>query len=159
MTDIQIKATTDHFIYQQKFFFQIKFFSLESLPLAICKPSWLLTRPTIDQQFCESYNAYIALFSARVIFYVNNFYNDYLHLYADGSKSRVATSATSFVFKFNVRQSIRINNNSSVFTAELYAILQALYWIVQSRQNKHLILSDCVKLINKFSEFFRTTKT
>ena len=52
------------------------------------------------------------------------------------------TSSALYVHRFQVKRVIKINDNASVFTAELYAIVTALHWIFQNRYAKNLIISD-----------------
>ena len=46
---------------------------------------------------------------------------------------------------------IKINDNASVFTAELYAIVTALYWISQNWYAKNLIISDSLSSLKAIS--------
>ena len=55
--------------------------------------------------------------------------NGYLHLYTDGSKSEFGTSSALYGHRFAVKRVIKIDNNASVFTAELYAVVTTLNWI------------------------------
>ena len=48
---------------------------------------------------------------------------------------------------FDSKRVIKLNDNVSVVTAKVYAIVSALYWISQNRYAKNLILSDSVSSI------------
>ena len=74
--------------------------------------------------------------------YVVNNYKDYLHIYTDGSKTQHCTSAAFYLDRFDIKHVIKINNNCSIFSAELYAILKSLYWLSSKRIGKTLILTD-----------------
>ena len=69
------------------------------------------------------------------------------HLYTDGSKSECGTSSALYVHRFDFKLVIKLNDNASVFTAELYAIVSALYWISQNRYAQNLIISGSLSSI------------
>ena len=78
-------------------------------------------------------------------------YNDYLHLYTDGSKSEFGTSSALYVHRFQVKRVKKINDNASVFTAELCAIVTALHWIFQNRYANNLIIFDSLSSLKALS--------
>ena len=53
--------------------------------------------------------------------YVVNNYKNYLHIYTGNSKTQHGTSAAFYVDRFDVKYVIKINNQCSIFSAELYA--------------------------------------
>ena len=66
-------------------------------------------------------------------------------------KSEFGTSSALYVHRFQVKRVIKINDNASVFTAELYAIVTALCWISQNRYAKNLIISDSLSSLKAIS--------
>ena len=67
-------------------------------------------------------------------------YNEYCHIYTDGSKFNEKT-ASSYHSVFGTR-SFRIADNASIFTAELEAIRGALNFVKVSWMKKFVIFSD-----------------
>ena len=67
-------------------------------------------------------------------------YNGFCQIYTDGSKCNEKTGA-AYHGEFGTR-SYRLNNNSSVFTAEVEAIRRALKYIKISHLTKFVIFSD-----------------
>ena len=54
---------------------------------------------------------------------------NHLKIYTDGSKCEIKTACAFYVPSFKVGKSWRLPNKTSVFYAELGAILQALQWL------------------------------
>lgn len=91
--------------------------------------------------------------------YLNN-HCEYYCLYTDGSKSDESVHSAIFDPCTNFKQSFRLDNNCSVFTAESYAVLKALHYISSvNNHKKFLILTDSLSLINSVEKLeFRYRK-
>ena len=75
-----------------------------------------------------------------------DYYNCTL-LFTDGSKSHLGTSSALFVPETGTKKSDAINNSSSIFTAELYAILTTMRWIAINRHQNNLIVTDSCSVL------------
>ena len=78
---------------------------------------------------------------------INADYVDFTLLFTDGSKSQHSTSSAFFAPQTNTKKSIEINYLGSAFSAKLYAILSALYYIAKIRPWKSLIVIDCYSVL------------
>jgi ribonuclease HI len=79
-------------------------------------------------------------------------YKDYVHIFTDGSKSEEKVAAAAVTGKhFNHVFSKRLPDNSSIYSAELSAILLALKLVYQSRSGKFLIVSDSLSSIHSLA--------
>ena len=110
---------------------------------APCNPLWRLPPCQIDlslRNIVSSTNPQAA--NQLFLEHTSNNYNNYLLLYTDGSKTDLGTSSALFVHRHDVKRVTKINNNATVYTAELYAITTALIWISKTRYAKNLIISD-----------------
>ena len=74
-------------------------------------------------------------------------YNDYLKIYTDGSKAEEMTGCAFYVPAVGLGYKYRLSNSSSVYNAELMAILKALEWLEQKPPMKCIILSDSLSVI------------
>lgn len=82
--------------------------------------------------------------SASVQEYLNSVREDKVIIYTDGSRDPVSRRAGFGVYveQYELKFSIRISNESSVFTAELMAILWALWWVEEAKVREVVICSD-----------------
>ncbi|WP_144077532.1 ribonuclease H family protein, partial [Solemya velum gill symbiont] len=111
-------------------------------------PPWLLARPTIILSIA---NAMLPKQSTSPLVYQTLFaellshYPHYHRIYTDGSKThdKVASAAFSSSNTFTAR----LPNHSSIFTAELYAILMALRTLRSSTYTKIVIFSDSLSAL------------
>ena len=71
-----------------------------------------------------------------------------MHIFTDGSKvdEKVAAAAVSSVAS-NSPFSCRLRDHSSIYTAELQAVLFALKQAYQSRERKFMIFSDSLSAL------------
>ena len=74
-----------------------------------------------------------------------------MDIYTDGSKTGNGTSAAFYVRKLDVKHVIKIKQYSSIFSAELFAILKSLYWISGKRYTKNLIITDSLSSLQAFN--------
>ena len=68
-------------------------------------------------------------------------------LFTDGSKSHLGTSSALFVPETGTKKSVAINNSSSIFTAELYAVLTAMRRIAINRYQNNIIVTDSCSVL------------
>ena len=80
---------------------------------------------------------------------INTIWKASLHIYTDGSvdtKINVA-GCSMFIPQLKYSKAIRLNNETSIFSAELTAILIALEWIEEVQPIVTCIFSDCLSAI------------
>ena len=71
------------------------------------------------------------------------------YIYTDGSKQAdISTASAVYIPKFNINISKRIQNNCSVYSAELTAIYLALSWIKDLKPYRAVIFSDSLSAIH-----------
>jgi len=104
-------------------------------------PPWLLRHPVIDFTLHSSDKSVTPpeVFKARFYELCDRFKNFY-HIYTDGSKIGCRISA-ALCHKRGV-SSIRMPGATSIFNAELHAILLALDVVRKSKEKHFLLLSD-----------------
>jgi ribonuclease HI len=75
---------------------------------------------------------------------------NYYRIYTDGSKSENRVTSAYYDAQISISKNFLINNNCSIYTAECYAIYQALLYLksLNSKHNKFLILSDSLSVLN-----------
>ena len=108
------------------------------------KEPWTLNPPKIVKEV-ESH-----IFKNEFLEIKSN-YKHYLSIYADGSKQdeKVACS----VISPNFTDSIRLPDNSSIFTAEAKAINTALYHIRDQSEKQFIIYSDSLFVLKSLKRF------
>ena len=102
-------------------------------------PPWLINKPIVnyDILFNHRKNDIPSSINAVFLEIVNTDYYNFTLLFTGGSKSHLGTSSALFVPETGTKKSVAtINNSSSIFTAELYAILTAMRWIAIKRHQK-----------------------
>lgn len=67
---------------------------------------------------------------------------NYNIIFCDGSKVSNGTGCAIFIVNRNLCYKFRITDICSIFTAEAYAILQALEWVEKENANNSIIFSD-----------------
>ena len=103
-------------------------------------PPWLMVKPrTIDLPILSKKDSTHAEIQAAFNETYHD-YSDFMFFYTDGSKDDVST-ACAFVFG-EAYFSDRLPENTSVFNAELFAILRAIQFIRSRRVPKAVICSD-----------------
>ena len=109
--------------------------NLESCTKTLPVPFWTWHPPHVSTELNESISKQenVAVLRQHSLEMINSKWSTNLHIYTDGSKApeegRVAASFYVPEFKYIVRK--RMQNFTSVFRAELAAILLALFWIEQ----------------------------
>lgn len=79
-------------------------------------------------------------------------YNSFVKIYTDGSKIANKTSSAFVSPTFSKKQ--RIRNGSSIFTAEIIAIYEALKFCDTQNEQKFLICSDSLSAIQALDKMF-----
>lgn len=85
----------------------------------------------------------------KVQSYLNSIKGFYLEIFIDGSWDPESERAGFGVYEAQLDLKIgkRVTNRSSVFVTELLAILCALQWIGETRQNRVIICSDSAAVL------------
>jgi ribonuclease HI len=81
---------------------------------------------------------------AEVNLYLDEKYNNFTKIYTDGSKCPDTGKVASAVVipTFNYEKTQRLSNFTSIYTAELIGIKNALMWIYEHKHSNTVILSD-----------------
>ncbi|XP_015260458.1 PREDICTED: uncharacterized protein LOC107104854 [Cyprinodon variegatus] len=109
-------------------------------------PSWLLPQPSVDLSLLKKINSRNNMFSIQT--YVNTLiherYGYYVHIFTDGSKNpeNGKTSCAFYIPELKVKVFKRLTDHLSIYTAEIMAIMLALYWIEEVKPLRILICSD-----------------
>ena len=107
-------------------------------------PPWILPDATVDLTILERKNKdrEFVCNAISVQEYIDKFYG-YVKIYTDGSKSAESKVGVAFwVPEFQVRVGKRVNDEVSVYTAEMIAILLAIHWVEETRPVSVIICSD-----------------
>jgi kelch-like protein 2/3 len=110
-------------------------------------PPWLCKSPTMCFSLQTGNKASITPSVLKQRFYeLLNVYNNFVHIYTDGSKegSRVAAA---MVCKRNMVVTARLPDNSSIFSAEAHAILLALEFIDRHNPGRFVVFSDSLSCL------------
>ncbi|XP_060600088.1 uncharacterized protein LOC132753616 [Ruditapes philippinarum] len=116
---------------------------VEKRPMEV--PPWTLTLPEVDITLQEKVNKsdlpHLANTETKILI---NKYIGQTHIYTDGSKDpdsgRVASAVV--IPSIQYEKIDRLTNNTSIYTAELLAIRNAMCWIQDSDITKAVIFSD-----------------
>jgi ribonuclease HI len=109
-------------------------------------PPWQLRRPTIDTSLTRLEKSKTDPLVYRTGFdNLREKYENFLCAFTDGSKSDNGVTAAAFSSKFFLQ--IRLPDEASIFTAELYAIRYALDFIASADQSDFILFSDSLSSI------------
>src|SRR5688572_3620302 len=84
-----------------------------------------------------------------------NKYLDYTSIYTDGSKLENIVSAAFCIPSMQIHNIYRIANDSSIYSAELTAIIEAIKWIIENENeeaNKYIIFTDSLSVATSIKE-------
>ena len=115
---------------------------------------WSFPRPDIDwslTQFKKSETAPEVFLSK--FYEIKSSYVGFREIYTDGSKSSDAVGFAAFYPALKFHLNGRLNPLSSVFSAELYAILQSFYMIKNDPRDKFIIYSDSKSSLQALSQY------
>jgi len=82
-------------------------------------------------------------------------YNNHIHVYTDGSKAGDIVSAAFTIPSLNIERKYRLTNKSSVYAAELTAILEVVIWIIDTEDYKDsnfVIFSDSLSVLTSIKD-------
>ena len=119
-------------------------------------PPWRLLRATFNTSLCKYLKkdtppqTYNLLFNELLSHYPSST----ITIYTDGSSINGATGSAFFTKDHT--ENLRLPNESSVYTAELYAILRALVYIESHTPGNFLICSDSLSAIQSIDSFVTT---
>ncbi|WP_218669804.1 RNase H family protein [Solemya velum gill symbiont] len=82
---------------------------------------------------------------------IRHTYSTYQPIYTDGSKDREKVSAAMYAPPYV--DTARLPNNSSIFSAELYALLLALQSIQFHKASKFIVFTDSLSSLQSLSSF------
>ena len=109
-------------------------------------PAWQMACPTVDVSLSETIKGDIApnAFKAKALEHLSS-YDGYIRAYTDGSKTDQGVGC-AFVLADTTR-SFTLPRNSSVFTAELVALIKVLCFIEVDGEVSYLVLSDSLSCL------------
>jgi ribonuclease HI len=82
-------------------------------------------------------------------------YNTRIHIYTDGSKALDIVAAAFTIPSLDIDKKFRLCNNSSIYAAELTAIIEAITWIINTEDYKNcqfVIFSDSLSVLTSIKE-------
>lgn len=107
-------------------------------------PYWMLPEINIELGFLQEKDKWKV--APKIGEYLNSISQSTMIIFTDGSRDPVSGRAGFGVYveQLGLEISRRISNGSSVLTAELMAILWALWWIEEVKPREVIICSDSV---------------
>ncbi|XP_073988367.1 uncharacterized protein [Rhodnius prolixus] len=135
---------------------------MESASLEFCpvegwgfsnSPPWLMTPACarLDLTICKK-NETSPIVYRQKLFEILNYYYDHRPIFTDGSK--IDNGVGCAVYTEGVTLQWTLPPYATVFTAEVYAICQALKLIIEKKYNKVLILSDSLSTLMALRDIF-----
>lgn len=88
-------------------------------------------------------------------------YNGHTLIYTDGSKAENRVAAAYYIPSKNVSKSLKLVDNSSVYAAELSAIVESVRWISENENhflNKFVILTDSLSAATSIKQNNSTSR-
>jgi len=116
--------------------------------LLLNKPLGLIPRPTIDlhmQAYSHASNQ--TVIHQAYLSHLHGHYAHHTHIYTDRSKTISRAGCGMYVPQSGNKTSIGLNKYSSVFTAEIYGIVTALYWIFSTKSRTSVIIMDSLSAL------------
>ena len=80
-------------------------------------------------------------------------YEHHLHIYTDGSKIENKTGCAFYIPDLKIEKQLRISDETSIFKAELIAILEALSYIENNPPSLLVIFSDSLCSLKAIKNF------
>ena len=105
-------------------------------------PPWVMNELDIEMNFLQKKDK--REMAAHIQLYLNSIREHKLLIFTDGSREPDSKRAGFGVYveQLDIKFSVRISDESSVFTAELMAILWALRWVEETKAREAVICSD-----------------
>ena len=116
-------------------------------------PPWLFTTPTVNLEFTQYKKQNLNCFLVNHLF--NNIkikYPNYQQIYTDGSKTENGVGCAVVVDQQEFTW--RLSSLSSIYTAELFALWQALLICESSHHSSFIIYSDSLSSIQSISNIY-----
>ncbi|KAI5756494.1 hypothetical protein M8J77_025486 [Diaphorina citri] len=83
-------------------------------------------------------------------------YANYVQIYTDGSKNETSVGCALVIPEMNIVQKVTLNQNSSIFHAELLAISESLTLVENLPISKALIISDSLSALQAITTLFHS---
>ena len=105
-------------------------------------PPWKIITPKTDLSLCKHNKKATHPITFQEKFQnVKEKYPNYIHIFTDGSKQNNATTSAAIINR-KIQIKKHLPRETSIFSAEVYAINLALDLITKSRNTKHIVFSD-----------------
>ena len=116
-------------------------------PSYFISPPWCMKPPKIvlDLVHLKNDQTDASIYQQRFI-EIRDRYRDYIPVYTDGSRDRNAVACAT-VFPSNTVISMRLPDSTSVFTAEVWAIIKALEQIKICTASKYIVFTDSLSCL------------
>jgi len=105
-------------------------------------PAWLLQKHVTDLNLLIIVHQTRSVFIAPVFASHLHMYDQFVHIYTDGSKTLTKAGCGVYIADKNLKYSVAVNPFSTSVTSELFAILQALYLIYSLKTHRAVIVTD-----------------
>ena len=88
---------------------------------------------------------------------INENWSECEHIFTDGSIINNRTGCAFYHKNLNYKKKIRLINNTSIFTAELWAIFQALQYCLELDSNQEIVIfTDSKSSLQALKNWFQT---
>ena len=124
-------------------------------------PPWELKTPIIDTGLTRIINKEADKFKNKTITeeYIEHYLANSLSIYTDGSRDVNGDIGAGIVIpELKVRSHLKLDNNVSVFTAEIVAILKAFEIIEEKASDKCTIFTDSLSSIQALENRNKNTR-
>ena len=128
----------------------------EVVPTNFCEISpWLIPKVTTRLDLTTvAKNEICPLLLKTKFLSILNEYTNFTHIYTDGSKTEFGVGSAFAVS--NQAHHWKLSTDASVYTAELYAIMQALYYCSLHNQSLFTICTDSLSALHSILDPFTT---
>ncbi|XP_031338199.1 uncharacterized protein LOC116167099 [Photinus pyralis] len=115
-------------------------------------PPWVISKPQVNYKWFDTKKDTNKQYLKQEFLSVLDQYRDYIIIYTDGSKTEEGVGSAFSVTDKTYNWSLP--KYTSVYTAELYAIMQALYYSTMSTEKRFLICSDSLSSLKSITNTF-----
>lgn len=115
-------------------------------------PIWNMVTPLVDVTVSTKITKKdpIPMQKAVAMEYISKWEN-HLHIYTDGSKTKGKCSAAFYIPDLKVTKGFRIDDFGSNYDAEIVAIIQSLVWLEDKNIAQSIIFSDSLSVLQAIS--------
>jgi len=118
-------------------------------------PLWNMPENTICEEFCATKKiAESDVMKRLFLSHVREYHDDSIHIYTDGSKTEHGVGSATVTTRHTMRR--KLNDNASIFTAELYALLDAVTYVDRNDIRNSTIFSDSQSAIAAIRDYGST---